>query len=52
MEKLTSLISLRAGGLGLNLTAADYVIHLDHGGTLPLKTKHPTGLTESGKQDL
>ncbi len=23
------LISLKAGGLGLNLTAADYVIHLD-----------------------
>ena len=23
------LISLRAGGMGLNLTAADYVIHLD-----------------------
>jgi SNF2 family DNA or RNA helicase len=23
------LISLRAGGLGLNLTAADYVVHLD-----------------------
>ena len=25
------LISLKAGGLGLNLTAADYVIHLDPG---------------------
>ena len=23
------LISLRAGGVGLNLTAADYVIHMD-----------------------
>ena len=23
------LISLKAGGLGLNLTAADYVVHLD-----------------------
>ena len=23
------LISLKAGGLGLNLTAADYVIHMD-----------------------
>jgi SNF2 family DNA or RNA helicase len=23
------LISLRAGGTGLNLTAADYVVHLD-----------------------
>jgi len=29
-EKVTAfLISLKAGGLGLNLTAADYVIHLD-----------------------
>ena len=26
------LISLKAGGTGLNLTAADYVIHLDPGG--------------------
>ena len=25
----TFLISLRAGGVGLNLTAADYVIHMD-----------------------
>ena len=28
------LISLKAGGTGLNLTAADYVIHLDPGGIL------------------
>lgn len=28
-EGAVFLISLRAGGLGLNLTAADYVIHLD-----------------------
>jgi len=27
------LISLKAGGSGLNLTAADYVIHMDPGGT-------------------
>lgn len=28
-SQLVFLISLKAGGLGLNLTAADYVIHLD-----------------------
>jgi len=28
-EGLVFLISLRAGGFGLNLTAADYVVHLD-----------------------
>jgi SNF2 family DNA or RNA helicase len=28
-DKKIFLISLKAGGLGLNLTAADYVIHLD-----------------------
>ncbi len=28
-KKDVFLISLKAGGLGLNLTAADYVIHLD-----------------------
>ncbi|WP_256361260.1 helicase-related protein [Methylomonas koyamae] len=36
------LISLKAGGVGLNLTAADYVIHMDHGGIRPWKTRLPT----------
>ena len=38
------LISLRAGGTGLNLTGADHVIHLDRGGILRLKTKRRTEL--------
>ena len=33
------LISLKAGGVGLNLTSASVVIHLDHGGTQLLKIK-------------
>jgi SNF2 family DNA or RNA helicase len=36
------LISLRAGGIGLNLTAADYV--MTRGGTLPWKIRPPTAL--------
>ncbi len=39
------LISLKAGGLGLNLTAADYVIHIDPGGTQPLRCRRRTVLT-------
>ena len=31
------LISLKAGGTGFNLTGADAVIHLIHGGILQLK---------------
>jgi len=41
------LISLKAGGLGLNLTAADYVIHMDPGGTRQSKTRPPIVLIES-----
>ncbi len=33
------LISLKAGGFGLNLTAADYVVITDPWGTLPRRTK-------------
>lgn len=33
------LISLKAGGTGLNLTAADYVIHMDPGGIRQLKIR-------------
>ena len=36
------LISLKAGGLGLNLTAADYVLSLIPGGTRPLKHRRST----------
>lgn len=39
------LISLKAGGLGLNLTAADYVFILTGGGILPLKRRLLTVLT-------
>lgn len=46
------LISLKAGGLGLNLTAADYVIHLDHGGTPPSRTRPATAHTASGSRNL
>lgn len=41
------LISLKAGGTGLNLTAADIVIHYDPGGTWQSRTRLLTGLTES-----
>ena len=34
-------ISLKAGGTGLNLTAADIVIHTIHGGTLPCRIRQP-----------
>ena len=46
------LISLKAGGTGLNLTAADYVIHLDPGGTRRWKTRPataPTAWASSGR---
>ncbi len=39
------LISLKAGGTGLNLTVADYVIHMDRGGTRPSKTRRPIART-------
>ena len=32
-------ISLKAGGTGLNLTAADIVIHYDHGGIRQLRIR-------------
>lgn len=44
------LISLKAGGTGLNLTGADVVIHYDRGGTARLKIKLPTALTVSGRR--
>jgi non-specific serine/threonine protein kinase len=36
------VLSLKAGGIGLNLTAASHVIHFDAGGTPPSKTRLPT----------
>lgn len=47
------LISLKACGTGLNLTAADYVIHLDPmDGILLLKIRLLTVLTESDRSVL
>ena len=43
------LISLKAGGTGLNLTAADIVIHFDPCGTWLCRTRPPTAPTESGR---
>ena len=42
------LISLKAGGTGLNLTGADTVVHFDPGGTRRSKTRRRTGRTASG----
>jgi hypothetical protein len=44
------LISLKAGGTGLNLTAADTVIHSTRGGTPRSKTRPPTAPTASARQ--
>ena len=41
------LLSLKAGGSGLNLTAASYVILYDPGGTPPWRIRRSTGPTES-----
>jgi len=43
------LISLKAGGTGLNLTSADYVIHYDPCGTPPWKARPPTVPTVSAR---
>jgi len=40
------LISLKAGGTGLNLTGADMVIHFDPGGILRLRIRPPIVPTE------
>jgi SNF2 family DNA or RNA helicase len=48
------LISLRAGGTGLNLTAADYVVHLDPWWNPAVRTRPRTGRigsARSGMQD-
>lgn len=42
-------ISLKAGGTGLNLTAADIVIHYDRGGTWRCRTRRRTAPTASGR---
>ncbi|MEZ4933937.1 MAG: C-terminal helicase domain-containing protein [Saprospiraceae bacterium] len=42
-----SLISLKAGGFGLNLTAADYVIHLDPWCNPAVEDQPVTGHTAS-----
>jgi hypothetical protein len=43
------LISLKAGGVGLNLTAADTVIHYDPWWNPAVKTRPPTGPTASAR---
>ncbi|GAA0245860.1 SNF2-related protein [Rhodanobacter caeni] len=43
------LISLKAGGVGLNLTAADTVIHYAPGGTPPPRPRPPTAPTASAR---
>ena len=45
------LISLKAGGTGLNLTGADYVLHLDPWWTRRSKIKQPTAPIASGRPD-
>lgn len=39
------LISLKAGGVGLNLTAADVVIHYDPWWNVARRTRRPTART-------
>ncbi|MFQ7170875.1 MAG: helicase-related protein [Thomasclavelia ramosa] len=46
------LISLKAGGTGLNLTAAEAVIHLILGGICQHKIRRLIVLIESGKKML
>ena len=46
------ILSLRAGGTGLNLTAANHVLMQIDGGILLLKTKRPTVRTELVKRSL
>lgn len=43
-------ISLKAGGTGLNLTAADIVIHFDPGGMWRFRIRRPIGRTGSGSR--
>ena len=43
------LLSLKAGGTGLNLTRASHVLHYDRGGTPRWRTRPPTAPTGSGR---
>ena len=44
------VLSLKAGGSGLNLTAASHVIHLIAGGTRQWRIKQPTALFASARK--
>ncbi len=44
------LVSLKAGGTGLNLTGASVVVHADPGGTPPRRTRPPTARTASARR--
>lgn len=46
------VISLRTGGQGLNLNAADCVTHMGPWGTRRLRTRPRTALTASARQGL
>ncbi|MCH5684501.1 SWF/SNF helicase family protein [Niabella sp. W65] len=46
------LVSLKAGGVGLNLTAADYVYLVDPGGTRLQKTRQLTEVTASARTKM
>ena len=46
------LISLKAGGTGLNLTAADHVIHLDPWWNPAVEDRPPIGRTGSARHAL
>ena len=43
------LVSLKAGGTGLNLTGASVVVHADRGGTPPPPIRRPTAPIASGR---